>query len=860
MKYPSHSTCTPKFNKVKMKFISFKNPEFIDWVIVPLVLLGIILLGHYGLFLGHTFLVHQDSEVVFSYGTKDTLFSGWRPDLGFGMTFFFGDPGVFHTWSLFRLWHALFSDPDWAFSSSILLLLWIASVVLYYFLRKTVPDLNRISAIALASLIPFGSLRPEFIFQRHWVLLIISSALVSLILYDFFKSPSPKHFYLYTLTLFSAVFLGSSIVGTPLLFFTVIFFLLYVYYHDLHKNHLDLWVKCKRFFLLNLGSGICILFLGAWVFYSIFLEASLTEYVRTPNFEPDTFFSPQLSPLFFLKEFFGFFHAGLFSIDSGIMGIGAPITGIGLKNVSPLFPMVLALFFFQKSQSFWEFFAKFIVIGFLLLDELWVLMPGLRWLLPSGLVTFGTLGLVHIIHIFEVILLGIFIQRLQSSTFRIKHLGIKIMRGIAMGLSFLYGCLIILVSGSKFAPEKFNFFLQEMFHWVAHRGGIGEEKEEFLSTVISENIQLLHETMGWSYVIFYGLTFLLVLGFLNKKFPEWLSRNKGIYFSLLLLITNIFLAWAIYPLNKEPLIWERQDFAKLTPPVKINAYDRTARVNAATGTCGNTEDFIACAKFKFLEGEFGPKRFVAGYRLAHGLTFTGLASFYEKGIASLITKFLEIDGLNIKGPLRYLQKTPPFSLFKIYDFAGVKYFASAYPLPTSEKIKLVHSSFQFYLYQNLDAWPYYYLADKIETISEVGELYNAKKGVAYLWEGGRMPDFSSTEAERGNLIELTSFKFGEIEFRSSSTNEEFLVVADAWHPHWHALVDGREVEVIKTNGVSKGVSVPPGNHRIRLFFDNKPYRPGIWISILSWIIFVGAWASLRLRRSHGLSQPRNKFD
>ncbi|MBT5633548.1 MAG: hypothetical protein HOJ13_12535, partial [Nitrospina sp.] len=505
-----------------------------------------------------------------------------------------------------------------------------------------------------------------------------------------------------------------------------------------------------------------------------------------------------------------------------------------------------------KSQSFWEFFAKFIVIGFLLLDELWILIPGLRWLLPGGIITFGTLGIIPIIHVFEVVLLGIFIQRLQASTFWIKPLAIKILRGIAMGLSLLYGFLLLLASGTKFAPEKFNFFLQETFHWLAHRGKIGEEKEEFLSAVISENIQLLHETMGWHYVIFCGLAFLLVLGFSNKKFPEWFSRNKSIYFSLLLLITNLFLSWAIYPLNKEPLIWERQGFTKESSPIKIRAYDRIARVNAAIGTCGSAKEFIACAKFKFLEGEFGPKRFVAGYRLPHGLDFSGLTSFSQKEVASLILKFLEIDGLNVKGPLRYLQKTPPFSLFKIYDFAGVKYFASVYPLPTSEKIKLIHSSFQFYLYQNLDAWPYYYLADRIETISDVKELYNAEKGVAYLWEGSRKPDFSDSETERENQIELTSFKFGEIEFHSSGINEEFLVVADAWHPYWHAFVDGKEVEVVKTNGVFKGVSVPPGSHKIRLFFDNKPYRPGIWIAVLSWIIFIGAWVGLSRKHSNAL--------
>ena len=67
---------------------------------------------------------------------------------------------------------------------------------------------------------------------------------------------------------------------------------------------------------------------------------------------------------------------------------------------------------------------------------------------------------------------------------------------------------------------------------------------------------------------------------------------------------------------------------------------------------------------------------------------------------------------------------------------------------------------------------------------------------------------------------------------------------DSWHPYWRAQVDGREVEVIKANGVFKGIPIPEGDHNIRLFFDNKPYRYGIWVSVLSWILFISSWVRL----------------
>ena len=208
------------------------------------------------------------------------------------------------------------------------------------------------------------------------------------------------------------------------------------------------------------------------------------------------------------------------------------------------------------------------------------------------------------------------------------------------------------------------------------------------------------------------------------------------------------------------------------------------------------------------------------------------------------TTFLEIEDRNSKGILRTLQGFPNFHSSRVYDFTGVKYLLSQHALPASKNIKLLSSGLQFYLYQNLNAWPYYYLADRIEMISDMKELYKAEKGVAYLWKDSEKLNFSDNKTERKSLIKLSNFDFGEIEFRSSSDNEEFLVVLDAWHPYWRAQVDDNPVEVLKTNGVFKGVFVPAGKHVIRLYFDNKSYRPGIWISLFSWILFLGAWASL----------------
>ena len=98
---------------------------FIDWVVVPASLMVILLAGYSGLFLGQTLFTEGDIAAILDFTMLNERSEGWRPDLGFGSTFFFGDPGVHHTWSVFRWWGHLFSDDILAYNTSIIVLLWV---------------------------------------------------------------------------------------------------------------------------------------------------------------------------------------------------------------------------------------------------------------------------------------------------------------------------------------------------------------------------------------------------------------------------------------------------------------------------------------------------------------------------------------------------------------------------------------------------------------------------------------------------------------------------------------------------------------------------------------------------------------
>ncbi|MBT5472339.1 MAG: hypothetical protein HOK41_17180 [Nitrospina sp.] len=377
-----------------------------------------------------------------------------------------------------------------------------------------------------------------------------------------------------------------------------------------------------------------------------------------------------------------------------------------------------------------------------------------------------------------------------------------------------------------------------------------------MPSLILANVNLFHETMGISHLLFYGSS-LAIMGLFSTRHGTDLMRWKhGLVLAGILLANQISLSWAVYPMNKELPIWTQHlkkdgGIAEIFSPT-----DRIMRVSPPM--CGKSyrtkigfindadpDNYHDCVKNKFIDQTFGAYRHIPGYmftppvfELSAGTSHTQYeVSEFKKALIK--TEFPEQKfpmGFN-----RTLQRDPPVFSSKLYDITGVKYLFSSSLLVETDRIKLAYSSRQFYLYRYLDSWPYFYLADQIETISNYEDLYEAEKGVAYLWEGG--PDISipSKISDSTKNITLSLFEFDQMEFDYKNNQSEFLVISDAWHPNWRAKINGVDADIIKTNGVFKGILLPAGKGKVMLYFDNSSYRHGIWISLAGWVLFISSW-------------------
>jgi uncharacterized membrane protein YfhO len=67
-------------------------------------------------------------------------------------------------------------------------------------------------------------------------------------------------------------------------------------------------------------------------------------------------------------------------------------------------------------------------------------------------------------------------------------------------------------------------------------------------------------------------------------------------------------------------------------------------------------------------------------------------------------------------------------------------------------------------------------------------------------------------------------------------------VSEIYYPEWHAYIDGKEVAMVKTNFLLRGVHVPAGKHTVEFRFISPSFEQGRMISMAAngIILLIGA--------------------
>lgn len=254
----------------------------------------------------------------------------------------------------------------------------------------------------------------------------------------------------------------------------------------------------------------------------------------------------------------------------------------------------------------------------------------------------------------------------------------------------------------------------------------------------------------------------------------------------------------------------------------------------------------------FLQGNAGLSRIDA--------RGTGVDSAWPAD-ASILHGLYDINGDN---PLvladfdRYWQSLGSRST-ALYDLLNIRYLIGRKGVPLDRtKFQLAYGGDpSFDIFENVQALPRALLVSKVVAVGQ-GQALDAIHANGFdpaqtaVVEGKNPLDSSSPTAVgtgrgTGGHARIVGYGPNEIVVETSAEQAGILVLSEVFYPGWRAWVDDREVSVLRTDFLFRGVAVPAGTHRVRFVYDPGSFKMGealLAITVLG-LIGWGVWSKRR---------------
>ena len=198
----------------------------------------------------------------------------------------------------------------------------------------------------------------------------------------------------------------------------------------------------------------------------------------------------------------------------------------------------------------------------------------------------------------------------------------------------------------------------------------------------------------------------------------------------------------------------------------------------------------------------------------------------------------------------FLQSTNNAGTLPLMRMLNVKYLISPQPINfpgliqiRQGKMKTGRGNLPVTLYELDDFQPRAWFVENVEV--HTGKNLPWGTFTAQSFDPGRTAFISQTDIGSNRSFTLGSvtdiqYSLHELTVKTKSTAEGFLVISEVYYPlRWKAKIDGKEVKYFETNGVIRGLIVPPGNHEVKFIYDRSSFRKGIIISTVVFLLCIG---------------------
>jgi hypothetical protein len=140
--------------------------------------------------------------------------------------------------------------------------------------------------------------------------------------------------------------------------------------------------------------------------------------------------------------------------------------------------------------------------------------------------------------------------------------------------------------------------------------------------------------------------------------------------------------------------------------------------------------------------------------------------------------------------------------------------------------------------------------------------YNPRRGILLEEKPGEK-DIETTKrltgkSGKGNEVTISSYGPDRIILSVHAEKACFLLCSEIFYPGWMATIDGEPVKIFKANYTFRALLVPPGQHRIVMWYDPVSFKSGslLTLSFLGILLIGGVYQITRVMKRQPAIPPQ----
>jgi len=223
-----------------------------------------------------------------------------------------------------------------------------------------------------------------------------------------------------------------------------------------------------------------------------------------------------------------------------------------------------------------------------------------------------------------------------------------------------------------------------------------------------------------------------------------------------------------------------------------------------------------------------------GYDSLNLINYQEFIKASDKGISALSER---TTGENIAARGKYSKN--------ILEMLGVKYFvigkSDVFAFPVwdyLEDFKLVWEDKKYFIFENLNRWPRYFLTNKYEVVRPedflIKTLSAEKNKIILLKE----PEITYKKTEWFQEIKPYYYKPGEIMFKITNNEESLLFLSESFEEGWRAYLNNQRVAILKANYAFRAIKLPAGHHEVKFIYQPESFNYGLKTSLFSFSLMI----------------------